>query len=231
MNVSAWVAVGCALVAIGCAVLTRRWARQAEQAVRAVRAMQMPEGLIESTRELTDDEWQQFRKNWEADHGRFAGRVGSQFQLIDVTGLGKLPKSEHILGRQLTDPDTVTFPDGVTVTRERIPGPAPVIGIPMPTNDEFQAWTFTLKDQAGTIVTRSVAYLPKTPPPPPAADMEVSDEVLIDLLGLVCVTVTEQQVAEWTHEQREQAANWAAAVHLAASDNDVPISPRPEFLP
>jgi hypothetical protein len=93
VNVSAWVAVGCALVAIGCAVLTRRWARQAEQAVRAVRAMQMPEGLIESTRELTDDEWQQFRKNWEADHGRFAGRVGSQFQLIDVTGLGKLPNA------------------------------------------------------------------------------------------------------------------------------------------
>jgi hypothetical protein len=54
---------------------------------------------------------------------------------------------------------------------------------------------------------------------------------LADMLSLVCVTVPPAQLAAWTSEQREQAINWAVAVHLDASDNDVTVPPRPEFLP
>lgn len=35
----------------------------------------------------------------------------------------------------------------------------------------------------------------------------------------------------WTYQQREQAIAWAAATHLDASDNDVPVPARPDFLP
>jgi hypothetical protein len=58
----------------------------------------------------------------------------------------------------------------------------------------------------------------------------VTDQVLSDLLLLVNVTVTPEQLASWTREQREQAANWAGLVHLDASDNDVGVPERPAFL-
>lgn len=38
-------------------------------------------------------------------------------------------------------------------------------------------------------------------------------------------------IESWTHAQRTAAADWAAAVHLSASDNDdVAVPPMPEFL-
>jgi hypothetical protein len=58
----------------------------------------------------------------------------------------------------------------------------------------------------------------------------VTDQVLSDLLLLVNVTVTPEQLAAWTLDQREQAANWAGLVHLDASDNDVDVPERPAFL-
>lgn len=59
----------------------------------------------------------------------------------------------------------------------------------------------------------------------------VGTDVLRDLLLLVGVTVTAEQAGQWSLEQREQAADWAAAVHLSASDNDDVVVPsRPEFL-
>jgi hypothetical protein len=58
----------------------------------------------------------------------------------------------------------------------------------------------------------------------------VTDQVLSDLLLLVGVTVTPEQLAAWTPEQREQAAQWAGLVHLDASDNDVDVPERPTFL-
>jgi hypothetical protein len=58
----------------------------------------------------------------------------------------------------------------------------------------------------------------------------LTHEVLTDLLSLVSVTVSPGQLAEWTPEQREQAAEWASLVHLSASDNDVVVPPRPAFL-
>ncbi len=62
-------------------------------------------------------------------------------------------------------------------------------------------------------------------------DRGLTDQVLADLLSLVSVTVSPDQVATWTPEQREQAAEWASLVHLSASDNDdVKVPPRPAFL-
>jgi hypothetical protein len=59
---------------------------------------------------------------------------------------------------------------------------------------------------------------------------DISDQALSDLLLLVGVTVTPEQLAAWTPEQREQAAEWAGLVHLDASDNDVDVPERPAFL-
>lgn len=58
----------------------------------------------------------------------------------------------------------------------------------------------------------------------------IPDEALSDLLLLVGVTRPPAQVAEWSPEQRALAYEWAAAVHLSASDNDVAVPERPEFL-
>jgi hypothetical protein len=58
----------------------------------------------------------------------------------------------------------------------------------------------------------------------------VTAQALSDLLLLVGVTVTPEQLASWTPGQREQAAQWAGLVHLSASDNDVDVPERPAFL-
>jgi hypothetical protein len=60
---------------------------------------------------------------------------------------------------------------------------------------------------------------------------ERDPRILADLLSLVCVTVTPEQVASWSSEQYDRAERWAGATHLAASDNDdVVVPPRPEFI-
>lgn len=57
-------------------------------------------------------------------------------------------------------------------------------------------------------------------------------EVIADLLSLINITVTSAEVSAWDVRMREQAADYAAAVHLHASDNpDVAVPPRPAFLP
>ena len=64
-----------------------------------------------------------------------------------------------------------------------------------------------------------------------AATVEnIPDEALSDLLLLANVTRSPATVAEWSPEQRALAYEWAAAVHLSASDNDVEVPERPEFL-
>lgn len=61
---------------------------------------------------------------------------------------------------------------------------------------------------------------------------ELTDEALIDLLGLISIAVDLSAVQSWTPEQREKAEAYAAAVHLKAGDNDdVVIPTRPDFLP
>lgn len=53
----------------------------------------------------------------------------------------------------------------------------------------------------------------------------------MDLLGLVMEQPpTAEVVAGWTPEQAEEASYWAANAHLAASDNDVTVPPRPSFI-
>lgn len=61
----------------------------------------------------------------------------------------------------------------------------------------------------------------------PEPDMQV----VVDLLSLVGVRETVDTVARWRVEQRRQAAEWAGAVHLDASDNvGVDIPQRPDFF-
>jgi len=58
-----------------------------------------------------------------------------------------------------------------------------------------------------------------------------SATVLVDLLGLVGLTVTAEEVAEWSLVRRVQAEVWACATHAKASDNIVRRLPRPDWLP
>lgn len=63
-------------------------------------------------------------------------------------------------------------------------------------------------------------------------DDPVPPHVLSDILLLVNVTVSASEIATWSAEQVQAAADWASAVHLSASDNDdVVVPPKPEFLP
>jgi hypothetical protein len=56
-------------------------------------------------------------------------------------------------------------------------------------------------------------------------------QLVVDFLGIAGVSVTAEQAAGWSREQRKQAVQWAAATHLSASDNDdVEVPPRPAFL-
>lgn len=42
--------------------------------------------------------------------------------------------------------------------------------------------------------------------------------------------ITEQQVRDWTADQRADAFHWAMTLHIHASDNDdVVVPPRPSF--
>ncbi len=59
--------------------------------------------------------------------------------------------------------------------------------------------------------------------------------ITLDVLTLVRAEVpgpelTHAEVENWSEEQRYAAVRWAGAVHLAASDNDVEVPPRPAFL-
>lgn len=52
------------------------------------------------------------------------------------------------------------------------------------------------------------------------------------LLGAVHTDeLTQELVASWTDEQREQAVDWASAAIAEASDNIVDVPPKPDFLP
>ena len=55
--------------------------------------------------------------------------------------------------------------------------------------------------------------------------------VLRDLLLLVGVRVSKETIKRWSDHQKRKVTEWASLVHLSASDNDVEIPNRPEFLP
>lgn len=56
------------------------------------------------------------------------------------------------------------------------------------------------------------------------------DSATVDLLSLVGVDVYEEDVAEWTDEQVQQAENWASAEYLRASDASLAVPAKPSFL-
>lgn len=61
---------------------------------------------------------------------------------------------------------------------------------------------------------------------------DLRPETVVDLLALVEVRVTRDEVSGWTVGMRRHAADYAAALHLHASDNtDVIVPSRPAFLP
>lgn len=55
-------------------------------------------------------------------------------------------------------------------------------------------------------------------------------EITSGILSLADVDVTPEEIATWTPEQQTTATSWASLVHLRASDNDVEVPPKPEFL-
>lgn len=55
-------------------------------------------------------------------------------------------------------------------------------------------------------------------------------EVIRDLLLVVGVTVSEETVKGWDIPTRRAVQEWASATHLAASDNEVTVPPRPAIL-
>jgi hypothetical protein len=59
---------------------------------------------------------------------------------------------------------------------------------------------------------------------------ERDDAATVDLLSLVGVEVFEEDVASWTDEQVREAENWASALYLCVSDNNLNVPPRPPFL-
>lgn len=61
---------------------------------------------------------------------------------------------------------------------------------------------------------------------------DLTPDAVADLLALINVRITPDQVSAWDMDMREQAADYAAAVHLHASDNpDVILPDRPDWLP
>ncbi|TCO57171.1 hypothetical protein [Actinocrispum wychmicini] len=104
---------------------------------------------------------------------------------------------------------------------------------------DWYHWSDNLSDQAiarmspgGQALANTLVGIVDGPPTPtePRDTEGISDEVLTDLLALVGVIVSPELMAEWTIDQRAEAANWAGAVHLHASDNDVTVPRKPTFL-
>lgn len=70
--------------------------------------------------------------------------------------------------------------------------------------------------------------LPEPSEEPEGPDDVPSVEAVRNLLLLV--GVSRAGIKRWTPEERKQVADWAAAVHLAASDNPVLVPPMPGIL-
>lgn len=65
---------------------------------------------------------------------------------------------------------------------------------------------------------------------PIATDLPRSEEAIRDLLQLAGVEVDINDIAQWSDWKIWKAEDWAAAVHLHASDNRVPVPVKPSFL-
>lgn len=61
-------------------------------------------------------------------------------------------------------------------------------------------------------------------------DGELTDKLVLDILGLVGEHLAGGQVAVWTELERMVAVDWALRVHYSASDNPTQQRPRPAGL-
>lgn len=68
------------------------------------------------------------------------------------------------------------------------------------------------------------------PGSPVATPWRRDEEATAGLLSLVGIDIDGESVAYWQDDQVQRAEEWAAAVHLRASDNAVPVPPMPMFL-
>ncbi len=59
---------------------------------------------------------------------------------------------------------------------------------------------------------------------------ELTPEVLVDVLGLVSITVSKATTSTWTEIERLIAWDWAMREHLHASDNIIRRRPKPSFV-
>jgi len=88
---------------------------------------------------------------------------------------------------------------------------------------------YPLNNQLPAMVTHWCEFEQLVDAPP--SDEEITAYVLSDLLLLVGVDCPADAIEDWTPGQIEQAREWAASVHLQASDNDdVEVPARPKFL-
>jgi len=64
-----------------------------------------------------------------------------------------------------------------------------------------------------------------------AAAKDLPVDVVQTGLILVGIEPSLETIAAWSYEQRLAAFEWASATHFRASDNDVDVPAKPEFLP
>ena len=60
-------------------------------------------------------------------------------------------------------------------------------------------------------------------------EMSTDYETTKDLLSLVGWKVSVKEIRSWSEKRRDKIEDWAAAVHLEASDNIVRVPKRPRF--
>lgn len=56
------------------------------------------------------------------------------------------------------------------------------------------------------------------------------DAILSDILSLVNLEISPEAISTWTEQQCQEAENWACKVYLKASDNQVKVPRKPQFL-
>ena len=96
-----------------------------------------------------------------------------------------------------------------------------------PQVDKFKAVALDTICKANKVPLKEVLSVPKT---------DLGDPVQLaaaasDLLAMVDTYVKPETVITWSADQLDAAKEWAIATHLRASDNDVEVPKRPNFLP
>lgn len=61
-------------------------------------------------------------------------------------------------------------------------------------------------------------------------ELDTTPDQAQDVIALAGLVVPVEDIKKWSQEEIDRAVEWAGAVHLDASDNDVDVPPKPEFL-